>query len=327
MHGPDQPRPARGEVSLSGYFPPSVGRVSLPGSPRRPGGRPVDGGVGGGPAYPIVVCHLPGQHQPLEPGRHRVRRGRQRRRGPADVFIVGRRGDRSPTGSPARRGRRPIAAAPLGPNDAPRLQQHQRHPAGRQRRRTVLRPGSTGRHRWAHGRPRPARRDRDDRVSGALARRPRWRGHPATASIPGRRRACRASARHRVAPHIRFDATVVGLVQQSNAIVQDDIDQFPTFVFFTPALGREAVADGAGRRRHHLWAQTRPRKQRRQCGGAGVRSGGTARQYLRIPRHRTRRGQGRSDGQATGHRSRRLRRGCCPRRPAHRPSAHVPPTS
>ncbi|HWF16965.1 MAG TPA: FtsX-like permease family protein [Acidimicrobiales bacterium] len=50
----------------------------------------------------------------------------------------------------------------------------------------------------------------------------------------------------RVAPRIRFDATLVGLVQQSNAIVQDDIDRFPTFVFFTPALGREAVADGAG---------------------------------------------------------------------------------
>jgi hypothetical protein len=50
----------------------------------------------------------------------------------------------------------------------------------------------------------------------------------------------------RVAPPIRFDATLVGLVQQSNAIVQDDIDRFPTFVFFTPALGREAVADRAG---------------------------------------------------------------------------------
>jgi hypothetical protein len=49
----------------------------------------------------------------------------------------------------------------------------------------------------------------------------------------------------RVAPHIRFDATLVGLVQQSNAIVQDDIDRFPTFVFFTPALGREVAAEGA----------------------------------------------------------------------------------
>ena len=47
-----------------------------------------------------------------------------------------------------------------------------------------------------------------------------------------------------VPPHVRIDATLVGLVQQSNAIVQDDIDQFPTFVFFTPALGQEIVADG-----------------------------------------------------------------------------------
>ena len=36
---------------------------------------------------------------------------------------------------------------------------------------------------------------------------------------------------------------MVGLVQQSNAIVQDDIDRLPTFVFFTPALGKEVVAD------------------------------------------------------------------------------------
>jgi len=49
-----------------------------------------------------------------------------------------------------------------------------------------------------------------------------------------------------VAPHLRFDAVLVGLVQESNAIVQDDIDRFPTFVFFTPALGQEVVADGAG---------------------------------------------------------------------------------
>ena len=37
---------------------------------------------------------------------------------------------------------------------------------------------------------------------------------------------------------------LVGLVQESNAIVQDDIDQYPTFVFFTPAFGREIVAQG-----------------------------------------------------------------------------------
>ena len=48
----------------------------------------------------------------------------------------------------------------------------------------------------------------------------------------------------RVRPHIRLDATLVGLVQQSNAVVEDDIDRFPTFVFFTPALGRRVVADG-----------------------------------------------------------------------------------
>ena len=48
----------------------------------------------------------------------------------------------------------------------------------------------------------------------------------------------------RVPPHFRFDATLVGLVQESNTIVEDDIDRFPTFVFFTPALGREIVAKG-----------------------------------------------------------------------------------
>ena len=48
-----------------------------------------------------------------------------------------------------------------------------------------------------------------------------------------------------VAPHRRVDAKLVGLVQLSNAIVQDDIDRLPTFVFFTPALGQEVVADGS----------------------------------------------------------------------------------
>jgi FtsX-like permease family/MacB-like periplasmic core domain len=48
----------------------------------------------------------------------------------------------------------------------------------------------------------------------------------------------------RVPPHLRFNVTLVGLVQESNAIVEDDIDRFPTFVFFTPALGREIVTKG-----------------------------------------------------------------------------------
>ena len=49
----------------------------------------------------------------------------------------------------------------------------------------------------------------------------------------------------RVSPRIYVTATLVGLVQQSNAIVEDDVDRFPTFVFFTPALGREAVSKNA----------------------------------------------------------------------------------
>ncbi|HVA04637.1 MAG TPA: hypothetical protein VMU64_12940 [Acidimicrobiales bacterium] len=48
----------------------------------------------------------------------------------------------------------------------------------------------------------------------------------------------------KVPPHRRIDAKLVGLVQLNNAIVQDDIDRLPTFIFFTPALGREIVADG-----------------------------------------------------------------------------------
>jgi len=50
----------------------------------------------------------------------------------------------------------------------------------------------------------------------------------------------------RVPPHRRIDARLVGLVQVSNAIVQDDTDQFPTFIFFTPALGRQVLAGDSG---------------------------------------------------------------------------------
>jgi hypothetical protein len=50
----------------------------------------------------------------------------------------------------------------------------------------------------------------------------------------------------RVPPHRRIDARLVGLVQVSNAIVQDDIDRFPTFIFFTPALGRQVPAGDSG---------------------------------------------------------------------------------
>ncbi len=53
----------------------------------------------------------------------------------------------------------------------------------------------------------------------------------------------------KVRPHRQFEMKLVGLVQVSNSIVQDDIDRLPTFIFFTPALGRQVLADssrGAG---------------------------------------------------------------------------------
>lgn len=130
----------------------------------------------------------------------------------------------------------------------------------------------------------------------------------------------------KVTPRVRVDAMLVGLVQESNAIVQDDIDQYPTFVFFTPAFGREIVAQGG-----QAGAITYGLQLDHENGDVNVVerefASGTARQHLRLPRHRTRRGQGRSNGQAAGHRPRRLRRCCCPCCLAHWPPAHVPPTS
>jgi hypothetical protein len=46
-----------------------------------------------------------------------------------------------------------------------------------------------------------------------------------------------------VAPHRRIEAKLVGLVVFSSQIVQDDIDRLPGFIFFTPALGQEVLAD------------------------------------------------------------------------------------
>ena len=48
----------------------------------------------------------------------------------------------------------------------------------------------------------------------------------------------------RVAPYRRITTKVVGIVQRSSGIVQDDIDRVPAFIFFTPALGQSIVADG-----------------------------------------------------------------------------------
>jgi hypothetical protein len=46
----------------------------------------------------------------------------------------------------------------------------------------------------------------------------------------------------RVAPTIRFTATLVGLATQSSEIVEDDIDRIPTFIILTPALTKEVFA-------------------------------------------------------------------------------------
>gem|GEM_PF-187914 len=49
-----------------------------------------------------------------------------------------------------------------------------------------------------------------------------------------------------VVPKIRVEAKLVGLVAFNSQIVQDDIDRFPTFSVFTPALARAALASSLG---------------------------------------------------------------------------------
>ena len=46
-----------------------------------------------------------------------------------------------------------------------------------------------------------------------------------------------------VQPHRRIDAKLVGLVALNSEIVQDQVDQFPALVLFTPALAKEVLAD------------------------------------------------------------------------------------
>jgi hypothetical protein len=48
-----------------------------------------------------------------------------------------------------------------------------------------------------------------------------------------------------VHPGIRVEAKLVGFAVFSSSIVEDDIDKFPTFVVFTPALADKVLADGA----------------------------------------------------------------------------------
>jgi hypothetical protein len=51
-----------------------------------------------------------------------------------------------------------------------------------------------------------------------------------------------------VQPHRRIDAKLVGLVAVNSEIVQDQVDQFPALVLFTPALAKQ----GASRLRARL---------------------------------------------------------------------------
>ena len=48
----------------------------------------------------------------------------------------------------------------------------------------------------------------------------------------------------KVTPTIRVDATLVGIVQFSNSVIQDQVDEYPTFALFTPALTDTLVARG-----------------------------------------------------------------------------------
>ena len=47
-----------------------------------------------------------------------------------------------------------------------------------------------------------------------------------------------------VTPTVRIDARLVGIVQFSDSVVQDEIDRYPTFALFTPALTHVLIARG-----------------------------------------------------------------------------------
>ncbi len=46
-----------------------------------------------------------------------------------------------------------------------------------------------------------------------------------------------------VAPKARRTATLVGIVEANNEVVEDDVDRYPTFAFFTPAFTRPFIGD------------------------------------------------------------------------------------
>ena len=49
----------------------------------------------------------------------------------------------------------------------------------------------------------------------------------------------------RVQPYLRLRATLVGIVVLNNQVVRDEVDQYPGYVIFTPALTRRLQADAA----------------------------------------------------------------------------------
>ena len=46
-----------------------------------------------------------------------------------------------------------------------------------------------------------------------------------------------------VPPKVRVEVKVVGIVAINTQVVQDDIDRFPAFMLFTPALTRQLLPD------------------------------------------------------------------------------------
>src|SRR5579872_6045305 len=65
-------------------------------------------------------------------------------------------------------------------------------------------------------------------------------------------------------PVIRLNATVVGIVARGDSVAEDEVDQYPTFVIFTPALTRMAIAAKAAGFSEYTLSLTR--------GAAGVAS-------------------------------------------------------
>jgi hypothetical protein len=55
-----------------------------------------------------------------------------------------------------------------------------------------------------------------------------------------------SQSQERGKPHLQLNAKIVGLVAFNDAVIQDQINRYPTDVLFTPALTRKIIATGAG---------------------------------------------------------------------------------